>query len=256
LINFSCDKKIKSQTKGENKFIMNKLELIDICYRVDDKIILNNINLSLSDKKLYVITGKNGSGKTTLVKIIMGILKPTSGKILFNEQDITNLSIDERAKIGFAFAFQQPIKFKGITVKKLLDISHNKENKILDCCDYLSKVGLCARDYIDREFNNNLSGGELKRIEIATVLARKAKVSIFDEPEAGIDLWNFDNLIKIFEELKSQSLCIVISHEEKILELADNIIILNDTNIEKQGTRKEILANLSNNICTKLKRGE
>lgn len=235
---------------------MNKLELIDISYKVEDKTILENINLTLFDKTLYVITGKNGSGKTTLAKIIMGILKPTSGKIFFNDKDITFLDIDQRAKIGFAFAFQQPIKFKGITVKKLLNISHNQENKILDCCDYLSKVGLCARDYIDREFNNNLSGGELKRIEIATVLARKANVCIFDEPEAGIDLWNFDNLLTIFDEQKKESLCIVISHEEKILELADNIIILNNANVEKQGTKKEILANLSSNYCSKLKRGK
>lgn len=235
---------------------MNKLELKDICYRVDGKDILKNVNLLLKDKNLYVITGKNGSGKTTLAKIVMGILKPTSGQVLFNGKDITNWEIDERARIGFAFAFQQPIKFKGITVKKLLDISHNKENKVSDCCDYLSKVGLCARDYAGREFNNCLSGGELKRIEIATVLARNGKVNIFDEPEAGIDLWNFDNLINIFKALKKQSLCVVISHEEKFLELADNIIVLNNTTIEKQGTKNEMLADLTNNVCFKLKGGK
>ena len=182
------------------------LELIDVCFAAENeeggtKEILKNINLKL-DNGFAVITGPNGGGKSTLAKIIAGIIKPTSGKILLDGEDITELSVTERAKKGISFAFQQPVRFKGITVHDLISLAAGKEISISEACDYLSQVGLCARDYINREINVSLSGGELKRIEIATVLARSTKISIFDEPEAGIDLWSFNSLIKVFEKSK------------------------------------------------------
>ena len=196
----------------------NMLELIDISFKRDNKQILEKINLKLDLGKFYVITGPNGSGKSSLAKIIMGIEKPDSGKILFNKIDITNKSIDERARMGISFAFQQPINFKGLTVFDLLKIAINKDLTKDKACDILSKVGLCALNYVDREVNNSLSGGELKRIEIATVLARNPKLAIFDEPEAGIDLWSFQNLISVFKYIQNnfQGITLVISHQERI----------------------------------------
>jgi Fe-S cluster assembly ATP-binding protein len=209
------------------------LELKNISYKVDTpqdekSYVLKDINLKLDYGKIIAITGQNGSGKTTLVKIIMGILKPfNTGKIFLDNVDMTNLNVSERAQKGIAFAFQQPVKFKGLTVKTLLEVASNKKMNIDDICSYLSKVGLCARDYINRELDSGLSGGELKRIELALVLARNAKINIFDEPEAGIDLWSFDNLTDIFKELKQKgSLTIIVSHQEKILNLADEIILI------------------------------
>ena len=192
------------------------LELINISYKKDGKQILDNINLKFDDN-FTVITGPNGSGKSTLAKIIMGILKPTTGKILFNGEDITNYSIDKRANMGISFSFQQPVKFKGLTVYDLIKLSSKDELDFTTCCDILAEVGLCAKDYIAREVDDTFSGGELKRIEIATVMVRNSKLNIFDEPEAGIDLWSFNNLIKIFKELreKNNSKTIIISHQER-----------------------------------------
>ncbi|MDD2445707.1 MAG: ATP-binding cassette domain-containing protein [Clostridia bacterium] len=214
------------------------LELKNINYKVDSPqgkkpYILKNINLKMDYGKIIAITGQNGSGKTTLVKIIMGILKPCKdGEIFLDGVDITDLNVSERAQKAIAFAFQQPTKFKGLTVKTLLEVASNKKMNVDDICSYLSKVGLCARDYINRELDSGLSGGELKRIELALVLARNAKINIFDEPEAGIDLWSFDNLTDIFKELKQNgSLTIIVSHQEKILNLADEIILIERPNI-------------------------
>lgn len=219
------------------------IELKNICFTRDNKNILDNINLKMEDDKFIAITGPNGSGKSTLAKIIMGIEKQDSGNLIFNGQDISKNSINERAKEGISFAFQQPIKFKGITVYDLLKLSAQKEISRKEACDILSKVGLCAKEYIDREVNNSLSGGELKRIEIATVAVRNAKFTIFDEPEAGIDLWSFNNLIKVFEEMRNiiKGTIVIISHQERILNIADEIILLSNGKIEKQGKKEEII---------------
>lgn len=217
----------------------------------DEKDILRNVNLDFLKGKIYVITGPNGSGKSTLVKLIMGILLPTEGKIVFNDKDITNLKIDERAKLGIAYAFQQPVTFKGLKVKDLLNIASNKENDFNTLCDYLSKVGLCAKDYINRPLDDKLSGGELKRIELAMVLARNALVNIFDEPEAGIDLWSFENLTKVFKELKSTT--IIVSHQTKILEIADTVILLKNGMVEKIGKYSEIKPFINSDTCGKLR---
>ena len=228
------------------------LELKNVCFSVKEKgkvkEILKNINLKIEDDKFFVITGPNGSGKSTLAKIIMGINKVTSGKILFNGQDITDLGITERSKLGISFAFQQPVKFKGITVKRLIELASNKQISVADACKYLSDVGLCARDYIDREVDTSLSGGELKRIEIATTVARSSKLTIFDEPEAGIDLWSFNSLIKTFKKLKDKYKCgfIIISHQESILDIADKIIVLAGGEIKEVGTKDKVLQNLTN----------
>ncbi len=230
------------------------LELIDISFKRDNKQILDKINLKLDEEKFYVITGPNGSGKSSLAKIIMGIEKPDSGKIVFNNIDITNKSIDERAKLGIGFAFQQPVSFKGLTVYDLLKIAVNKELTKNNACDILSKVGLCALNYVDREVNSSLSGGELKRIEIATVMARNPKLAIFDEPEAGIDLWSFQNLTNVFKQIQEQSkgITLVISHQERILNIADQIILLEEGKIKKIGS-KNIMMNLilKEEICCK-----
>ena len=230
------------------------LELRNITFTVDNdgikKEILHNLNLVVEDRKLLVITGPNGSGKSTLAKLIAGIEKPTSGSILLDEEDITDLGITERAKLGIAYAFQQPVRFKGIQVLTLLRIAAGKKLSISEACEYLSEVGLCARDYINREVNASLSGGELKRIEIATVMARAARLTVFDEPEAGIDLWSFRNLIRIFEGMRSNirdSSMVIISHQERILKIADEIAVLSDGQIEQQGSREEIYPQL---ICT------
>ncbi len=217
----------------------------------DEKDILRNVNLDFLKGKIYVITGPNGSGKSTLVKLIMGILLPTEGKIVFNDKDITNLKIDERAKLGIAYAFQQPVTFKGLKVKDLLNIASNKENDFNTLCDYLSKVGLCAKDYINRPLDDKLSGGELKRIELAMVLARNALVNIFDEPEAGIDLWSFENLTNVFKELKSTT--IIVSHQTKILEIADTVILLKNGMVEKIGKYSEIKPFINSDTCGKLR---
>ena len=219
------------------------LELIDISFKRDNKQILDKINLKLDNEKFYVITGPNGSGKSSLAKIIMGLEKPDTGKIIFNGVDITNKTIDERAKLGIGFAFQQPVNFKGLTVYDLLKIAVKKEICKKEACDILSKVGLCALNYVDREVNTSLSGGELKRIEIATVMALNPKLAIFDEPEAGIDLWSFQNLTTVFKQIQEQSkgITLVISHQERILNIADQIILLENGKIKKIGDRSSML---------------
>lgn len=227
------------------------LELENICFSVREngkiKNILKNINLKIEDDKFLVVTGPNGSGKSTLAKIIMGINKPSSGKIIFNGKDITNLSISERAKLGISFAFQQPVKFKGITVKQMISLAAGKDISVVDACKYLSDVGLCARDYIDRDIDGSLSGGELKRIEIATIIARESELAVFDEPEAGIDLWSFNSLIKTFKNLKEKYKCgfMIISHQERILDIADKIVVLSSGQVKTVGTKEEVLPNLS-----------
>ena len=221
------------------------LELKNICFKRDEKQILDNINLSLDTNKFVAITGPNGSGKSTLAKIIMGIEKPDSGNIFLDGQDITNLSITEKAKLGIGFAFQQPVKFKGITVKDMINLSASANLKMNEICDYLSDVGLCAKEYIDREVDNSLSGGELKRIEIAMIEAKKSKLTIFDEPEAGIDLWSFNSLIQVFKKLREEikGTIIIITHQERILDIADEIILLVGGRIEKVGKKEEVFQN-------------
>ena len=220
------------------------LELKNISFERDNKQILNNINLKIDNSKLIAITGPNGSGKSTLAKIIMGILKPDNGTIFFDGQDITEKNITERAKLGIGFAFQQPVKFKGLTVKDLIEISAGNSIKLSEACDYLSDVGLCAKDYLNREISSSLSGGELKRIEIAMLAAKKSKLTVFDEPEAGIDLWSFNSLIDVFEKMHreiQEASIVIISHQEKILNIADEIVLLADGEIQAVGQNKEIL---------------
>ena len=219
------------------------LELIDVSFKRDNKQILDKINLKLNEENFYVITGPNGSGKSSLAKIIMGIEKPDSGKIIFNGIDITNKTIDERAKLGIGFAFQQPVNFKGLTVYDLLKIAINKEISKKEACDILSKVGLCALNYVDRDIDSSLSGGELKRIEIASVITRNPSLAIFDEPEAGIDLWSFQNLTAVFKEIQgySKGITLVISHQERILNIADQIILLEDGKIKKIGSKNTMM---------------
>ena len=228
------------------------LELKNISFNAEnesgEKEILKNINLKI-DNSFVVITGPNGGGKSTLAKIIAGILTPVSGQILLDGEDITHMSVTERANKGISFAFQQPVHFKGLTVYDLIGLAAGKKLGIGEACDYLSQVGLCARDYINREINSSLSGGELKRIEIASVLARSTKVSIFDEPEAGIDLWSFGNLIHVFEKMRSSlgGAVIIISHQERILNSADKIIVLGDGAVTAEGSRDDVLPKL---LCT------
>ena len=206
------------------------------------------------------ITGPNGGGKSTLIKLISGVLTPTSGQILLDGEDITNLSITERANKGISYAFQQPVRFKGITVFDLVKLASGKELTVSEACEYLSEVGMCARDYVNREVNGSLSGGELKRIEIATILARATKLSLFDEPEAGIDLWSFGSLISVFENLykKIQGNILIISHQERILNIADRIIVLANGNVIADGDRKTVLPTLIRNdgLCSKLTENE
>ena len=231
------------------------LELKNITYRVSDelgeKTILNDVSLTL-DERFVAFTGPNGGGKSTLAKVIAGIIKPTSGKIYLDGEDITDLSITERANKGISYAFQQPVRFKGITVRDLISLAAGKQTKVSDACAYLSEVGLCARDYIDSEINASLSGGELKRIEIATVLARGTALSVFDEPEAGIDLWSFNNLIAVFEKMyeKTKGNILIISHQERILNIADKVVVIAGGKVEKQGKREDILpALLGGSAC-------
>lgn len=221
------------------------LKLENIYYSVGDTDIINGISMEISER-FVAITGPNGSGKSTLAKIIAGIITPTSGKIFLDGEDITNMSITERANKGISFAFQQPVRFKGITVKDLISLASGKKLSITEACQYLSEVGLCARDYINREVNGSLSGGELKRIEIAMINARGTKLSVFDEPEAGIDLWSFQNLIKVFEKMyeKNKGSILIISHQERILDIADKILVLKAGKIDKIGTKDEIIPSL------------
>lgn len=227
------------------------LELKNISFGVNEdgqeKEIIRDISLSIPDGKLVVITGPNGGGKSTLARLIAGIEKPDSGTIFYNGEDITDMSITDRAKMGIGFAFQQPVRFKGLQVLDLIRLATGKRISVADACSYLSKVGLCARDYIDREVNSSLSGGELKRIEIATVLAKAPKLAVFDEPEAGIDLWSFQNLIQVFEEMRKDiedSSILIISHQERILNIADDVIVLKDGQLIKHGSREEVLPEL------------
>lgn len=223
------------------------LTLENLSFDVNDdeggKGIIKDLNLTIGDGKFVVITGPNGGGKSTTAKLIMGIEKPTSGRILFDGQDITDMSITDRANLGISFAFQQPVRFKGVQVLDLIRLAAKKKLSVTDACQYLSEVGLCAKDYINREVNSSLSGGELKRIEIASVLARASKLSVFDEPEAGIDLWSFQNLIQVFERMRrnTNGSILIISHQERILNIADEIVVIADGKIVNHGTRDEIM---------------
>ncbi|HBB71710.1 MAG TPA: ABC transporter ATP-binding protein [Ruminococcus sp.] len=227
------------------------IELKNICYEVNGENghveILRNVNFSVDKNVFAVITGPNGGGKSTIARMIAGVIKPTSGQILFNGQDITDADITERARMGISYALQTPVRFKGIQVIDLLRIAAGRELTVAESCEYLSKVGMCARDYIYREVNASLSGGELKRIEIATILARSTELSVFDEPEAGIDLWSFQSLIQVFQSMRksvSNSSILVISHQERILEIADEIIVVADGRIKQQGPGKDVLPEL------------
>ena len=242
------------------------LELKNISFNVQDeskeKEIIRHMDLKIDDGKFVVVTGPNGGGKSTMAKLIAGIEKPTGGRIFFNGEDITDTGITERAKLGISFAFQQPAKFKGITVLDLLRIAAGKQLTVSASCEYLSEVGLCARDYINREVNASLSGGELKRIEIATVLARGTQLAIFDEPEAGIDLWSFQNLIRVFERMRTANTrsILIISHQERILEIADEIVVLANGQVTRHGTKAEVFPELmgtgnADGVCGCLKRG-
>ena len=223
------------------------LTLENISFDVKDdkgeKEIIKNLSLTIDEGKFVVITWPNGGGKSTTAKLIMGIENPTEGRIYFEGQDITNMSITERANLGIIFAFQQPVRFKGLQVLDLIRLAAKKRLTVAEACQYLSEVGLCAKDYINREVNASLSGGELKRIEIATVLARASKLSVFDEPEAGIDLWSFQNLIRVFERMreKSNGSILIISHQERILNIADEIVVIADGRITKQGPKDQVL---------------
>ena len=226
------------------------LTLENISFGVKDekgeKEIIKNLNLSIGENKFVVITGPNGGGKSTLAKLIAGIEKPVSGRILFDQEDITEKSITDRANMGISYAFQQPVRFKGIQVLDLIRLAAKRKMSAADACEYLSEVGLCAKDYINREVNASLSGGELKRNEIATVLARGTKLSVFDEPEAGIDLWSFQNLISVFERMRenTKGSILIISHQERILNIADEIVVIADGQISAQGSKDEILPKL------------
>ena len=236
------------------------LELQHISFGVEQdgeyKEILHDINLTIKER-FVAITGPNGGGKSTLAKVIAGILKPTSGRIILDGEDITDMDITERARRGISFAFQQPVRFKGLTVKDLITLASGKNIGVPEACNFLSEVGLCAKDYIDREIDGSLSGGELKRIEIATIMARSTKLSLFDEPEAGIDLWSFSNLIQVFEHLheKINGSIMIISHQERILNIADRIIVLAEGKLIQDGARKDILPGLlggSSAMCSAL----
>ncbi len=222
------------------------LELRNVSFEVDGKKILNNISLTMEDNRFTVITGPNGGGKSTLAKLIMGIEKPTEGEILFDGEDITAMSIDERAKRKIGYAFQQPPRFKGMSVRKLLSLAHGKDLDEEICCSYLTDVGLCSKDYLNRDVDASLSGGEVKRIEIASILARDLKLSIFDEPEAGIDLWSFAKLVETFQKLQRESRqsIILISHQERMMQVADEIIIIENGAIKTKGKRDDILPSL------------
>lgn len=225
------------------------LELRHVSYRVNDELgekeILKDVNLTL-DERFVAFTGPNGGGKSTLAKVIAGIITPTEGQVLLDGEDITALSVTERAKKGVSYAFQQPVRFKGLTVRDIINIAVGRTLKVSDACAYLSEVGMCARDYIDREINASLSGGELKRIEIATILARSTKLSVFDEPEAGIDLWSFGSLIKVFQNMyeKTKGNILIISHQERILNIADRIVVIAEGQVRDDGAKEVVLPRL------------
>ena len=221
------------------------LEFRDVSYVVAGKEILKNVSFSIDDR-FVAITGPNGSGKSTIAKLIAGIIAPTSGRILLDGVDITDMSVTERARNGVSFAFQQPVRFKGITVKNLISLAAGKDTSVAEACAYLSEVGLCAKDYINREVDASLSGGELKRIEIAMINARGTKLSVFDEPEAGIDLWSFQNLIKVFENMyeRTRGMILIISHQERILNIADKIIVVADGRVAEYGEKNAIFPKL------------
>ena len=232
------------------------LELKNISYAVPDektgepRYILSDVTLSFPEKSITVITGHNGSGKSTLVKLIMGIERPTSGRVIFNGRDITELSVTDHARAGFTIALQQPVRFKGITVRNLLEAARNSSCTHAEACDILSMVGLCAKDYIDRPVDNTLSGGELKRIELATALAKGGEVFLLDEPEAGIDLWSFDELVSLFDRLREKTV-IIVSHQQRILETADKIVLLENDKLISAGRKEEMFAKLTRrpNLC-------
>lgn len=226
------------------------LELKNLSYVVEDNDeklnIIDNLNLTIDDNKFVVITGPNGGGKSTLAKLIMGLVRPTSGQILFNGRDITNMSVTQRAKLGIGYAFQHPPRFKGMTVRSLLSLAHGSDLPEDKCCAYLTSVGLCSMDYLNREVDSSLSGGEVKRIEIATLMARNLKLAIYDEPEAGIDLWSFTMLVDSFRALSKNNhdSVIIISHQERIMDLADEIVIVADGKIKAQKPKDQILPQL------------
>lgn len=228
------------------------LKLENVSFKVDDGSreleIIDNINLEIADGSFIVITGPNGGGKSTLARLIMGIEKPTSGKIIFDGVDVTDLSVTDRARLGIGYAFQQPPRFKGLTVRKLLSLAHGSELPEDECCAYLTSVGLCSREYLNREVDNSLSGGEAKRIEIATLMARGLKLAIFDEPEAGIDMWSFSMLVESFGSMSrsdSGKITLVISHQERIMQLADELIIIADGRVRSRGGREEIFPQIT-----------
>lgn len=223
------------------------LELKDVIWDADDgERIINGVSFKVPDRKLVVITGPNGGGKTTIAKLIAGIIRPTSGKLVFDGQDITDMSITDRARNGISYSFQQPVRFKGVTVRDLLNLAAGKELTDHALCNLLGTVGLCTADYVDREINQSLSGGEIKRIEIASVLARRSKMMVFDEPEAGIDLWSFTQLVQVFETIKQKedASLLIISHQERIIDIADEIIVISDGKVAGQGPKEEILPTL------------
>ena len=238
------------------------LRLENVCYKIEEngkeRYILKNVSFEVAKGETIIITGHNGSGKSTLMKVIMGIIPVSSGKIYFNDVDITEMTISDRAKLGIAYAFQTPVRFKGLKVNDLLTTAQKTNSKLMEVCNYLSKVGLCARDYINRELDDSLSGGELKRIEIATTFARGADLNLFDEPEAGIDLWSFDGLISAFNENKDEGgTNIIISHQEKIMGIADRIVVMDNAEVSMIGNATEILPQVKSiRVCAKLKGDE
>ena len=233
------------------------IELKNITYKINEqgqeKVILDNVSCIFEDNLTVAITGHNGSGKSTLTKLIIGIINPTAGKIFYNGKDITNLSIDERAKLGLNYAFQQPVTFRGITIKDLIDIATQTQNSVSKACEYLSVVGICAKEYIKRDFDKTLSGGEQKRIELALALAKTGNCYIFDEPEAGIDLWSFEKLNSLFKKDKSY---IIVSHQEKLLQNADKILVLTNGKITAYDSAKKILPTLRNSTCARIGGGK
>lgn len=237
------------------------LRLENVCYKIEEngkhRYILKNVSFEVQAGETVIITGHNGSGKSTLMKAIMGIIPVSSGKIYFNNVDITDMTITDRAKLGIAYAFQTPVRFKGLKVNDLLSTAQKTNTKLMEMCNYLSKVGLCARDYIDRELDDSLSGGELKRIEIATTFARGAILNLFDEPEAGIDLWSFDGLVSAFNENKEEGgTNIIISHQEKIMGIADRIVVMDSSEVSMIGTPAEVLPQVKSiKVCAKLEGG-
>ena len=232
------------------------IELKNVSYKIlvdgEEKVLLDNISCVFEDRCITAITGHNGSGKSTLTKIIMGLIRPTNGRVYFNNIDITDKSIDERARMGINYAFQSPIAFKGITVKDLIDIATNEENGVSKACEVLSKVGICAKEYLDRDFDNSLSGGEQKRIELALALAKTGECYIFDEPEAGIDMWSFDKLGELFSKDKAY---IVVSHQEKLLNISDKLLVLSNGKIERFGDTLDVLKSLKPMRCARIEGG-